>query len=245
LTIDLVDYEQKAREAVQAFWGNREKARQKQIEAGRVDQGERAGVTAGKNMDGFVALVIDIVRANGLGLADIHRNGRVVCLPGYFRPTKLWDLLVINQGRLIAALEFKSQVGPSFGNNFNNRTEEAIGTGHDLGVAYREGAFGKQPRPFVGWMMMVEDAPESRRGVTDRSPHFPVFAEFQGASYQQRYNLLCQRLMQEQLYSAASVITSPRSAVGDGVYAELDDMTSLKTFITELAGHIAAEAARS
>lgn len=37
------------------FWGNREKARQKQIETGKADQGERAGVTAGKNMDGFVS----------------------------------------------------------------------------------------------------------------------------------------------------------------------------------------------
>lgn len=127
MAIDLADYEHKAREAIQAFWGNREKARQKQIESGKADQGERAGVTAGKNMDGFIALVIDIVRANGLDHADIHQQRRVLTLPGYFRPTKLWDLLVINEGRLIAALEFKSQVGPSFGNNFNNRSEEAIG----------------------------------------------------------------------------------------------------------------------
>jgi hypothetical protein len=160
VAIDLASYEVKAREAVQAFWGNREKARQKQIEAGNVDQGERSGVTAGKNMDGFIALVIDLVRANGLDHAAIHRERAVVTLPGYFRPTKLWDLLVINEGRLIAALEFKSQVGPSFGNNFNNRTEEAIGTAHDFWVAYREGAFGKHSRPFVGWLMMVEDAPE-------------------------------------------------------------------------------------
>ena len=113
-----------------AFWGNREKARQKQIEAGKVDAGERAGVTAGKNMDGFIALVIDLVRANGLGHADIHQT-TVPCLrcPAISRPTKLWDLLVINEGRLIAAVELKSQVGPSVhGNNFNNRTEEAIGT---------------------------------------------------------------------------------------------------------------------
>lgn len=245
MSIDLADYEAKTREAVQAFWGNREKARQKQIESGNVDHGERAGVTAGKNMDGFVALVIDLVRANGLSHADIHRNRSLVTLPGYFRPTKLWDLIVINEKRLIAALEFKSQVGPSFGNNFNNRTEEAIGTAHDLWIAYREGAFGKQPRPFVGWMMMVEDAPESRRPVTDRSPHFPVFPEFQGASYLQRYNLLCQRLMQEQLYSVASIITSPRTSVEDGAYQELSSMTDMRTFITQLAGHIAAEAARS
>ena len=55
--IDLADYQTKAREAIRAFWGTREAARQKQIESGKADQGERAGVTAGKNMDGFLALV--------------------------------------------------------------------------------------------------------------------------------------------------------------------------------------------
>ena len=245
MAIELADYERKAREAIQAFWGNREKARQKQIESGKADQGERAGVTAGKNMDGFIALVIDIVRANGLDHADIHQRRRVLTLPGYFRPTKLWDLLVINEGRLIAALEFKSQVGPSFGNNFNNRSEEAIGTAHDLWTAYREGAFGEQTRPFVGWLMLLEDVPASRAPVRDSSPHFPVFKEFQGASYAERYNILCRKLVQEQLYTTASILTSPRSSSADGVYSELSDMTGLRTFVTELAGHVAAEAERS
>lgn len=227
-----------------AFWGNREKARQKQIEAGKADQGERAGVTAGKNMDGFLALLIDLIEANGLRHAQIHQQRAVLTLPGYFRPTKLWDVLVINEDTLVAAIELKSQVGPSFGNNFNNRTEEAIGTAHDLWTAYREEAFGKQPRPFVGWMMMVEDAPESRRPVTDRSPHFPVFKEFQGASYLKRYDILCQRLVQEQLYTNAALLASPRSASKSGDFTAMSDMTSLKTFITSFAGHIAAEAAR-
>ena len=245
MAIDLANYEQKAREAVQAFWGNREQARQKQIESGKADQGERAGVTAGKNMDGFLALVMDIVRANGLDHARIHRERRVLTLPGYFRPTKLWDLLVMNEGRLIAALEFKSQVGPSFGNNANNRAEEAIGTAHDFWTAYREGAFGEQSRPFVGWMMLLEDAPKSRAPVRDASPHFPVFKEFEGASYADRYNILCRKLVQEQLYTAASIIVSPRAAVDTGEYAEMSEMTGLKTFVSELAGHVAAEAARS
>jgi hypothetical protein len=90
----------------------------------------------------------------------------VLTLPGYFRPTKLWDFLVVNEGRLIAALEFKCHVGSSFGNNFNNRTEEAIGTSHDLWAAYRKGAFGKQERPFVGWLMVIEDAPKSRAALS-------------------------------------------------------------------------------
>ena len=195
-------------------------------------------------MDGFIALVIDIVKANGLAHAQIHQERRAVTLPGYFRPTKLWDLLVINGGQLIAAIELKSQVGPSFGNNFNNRTEEAIGTAHDFWTAYREGAFGKQPRPFVGWMILVEDAPESTRAIRDASPHFPVLPEFQGASYLKRYDILCQRLIQEQLYTTACLMASPRTASSTGDCRCLSEMTSFKAFVTSLAGHVAAEAAR-
>jgi type II restriction enzyme len=244
MALDLSDYDNKAHAAIKAFWQSREDAKQKQKASGKADQGERAGVTGGKNMDGFANLVIDIVKANGLPHAQIHQKRAVLTLPGYFRPTKLWDLLVINDGRLVAALEFKSHVGPSFGNNFNNRTEEAIGTSHDLWTAYREGAFGKQARPFVGWLMVVEDAPASRSPVKDQSPHFPVFQEFVGASYQKRYDILCQRLALEQLYSAAAVIATPRSAVADGAYSELSTMTGLRSFVAALAGHIATEAAR-
>lgn len=245
MSIDLADYQAKAKEAIKAFWGSREAARQKQMENGKADQGERSGVTAGKNMDGFLALVRDVIRLNGLGHADIHLNRRLLTLPGYFRPTKLWDLLVLHKGRLVATVELKSQVGPSFGNNFNNRTEEAIGNAVDLWTAFREGAFGESARPFVGWLMLLEDCDGSRSSIRDHSPHFPIFPDFNGASYAERYNLLCRKLVQEQLYTCAAVLLSPRSAATTGYYAELSDLTGLKTWIATLAGHVAAEAARS
>ena len=245
MPLDLADYERKTREAVKAFWGNRAAAMQKQRELGRSDQGERAGVTAGKNMDGFIALIHDVIRANGLGDAHMMIGRHLLTLPGFFRPTKLWDLLVINRGRLVAALEIKSQVGPSFGNNFNNRAEEALGTAVDLWTAYREGAFGKEaPRPFAAWLILVEDAPGSRSAVRDISPHFDMFPEFRQASYLDRYNILCRKLVQERLYTTATVLASPRTADDTGDYAELSELTSLKTFITSFAGHIAAEVAR-
>ena len=131
MPLNLANYEKKTREAIKAFWGNREAALQKQIEAGTQDRGNRGAVTAGKNMDGFIVLAMDLLKANGLRKATVHRSGRLLTLPGFFRPTKLWDLVVLNEGRLVAALEFKSQVG-SFGNNCNNRTEESIGTAVDL-----------------------------------------------------------------------------------------------------------------
>lgn len=96
----------------------------------------------------------------------------------------------------------------------------------------------------MGWLMVVEDAPESRAAVRASSQRFPVFPEFVGSSYLQRYDILCQKLAKEQLYSAASVIATPRSAVADGAYLELSSMTSLRSFVASLAGHIAAEAAR-
>ena len=244
MPLNLCDYENRTRDAIKAFWKTRDAAKQKQKESGKIDQGERAGVTGGKNMDGFSRLVVDLVKANGLPRAEIHQRRAVLTLPGYFRPTKLWDLLVIDKGRLIAAVEFKSHVGPSFGNNFNIRTEEAIGTSHDLWTAYREGAFGEQERPFVGWLMVVEDAQGSRDPVKDKSPHFPVFPDFVGASYLKRYDILCQKLAMEQLYTSASVIATPRSAVADGAYSELSSMTGLRSFVASLAGHIAAEAVR-
>ena len=246
MALDLVGYERKARDATMAFWGNRQKAMQAKAEAGKLDQGERGAVTAGNTMDGFTALIIDLVEANGLAHASIYRRRPVLTLPGYFRPTKLWDVLVILDGRLIAAVEMKSHVGPSFGNNANNRAEESIGTAHDFWTAYREGAFGPHGRPFIGWLVMVEDAPKSRRpGTRHASRHFPVFAEFKNASYLQRYDLLCQRLVRENLYTAACALTSERSAVKGGTYGEMSELTNLTAFVSAFAGHIAAEAARS
>jgi hypothetical protein len=245
MALDLADYERKARDATMAFWGNRQKAMQAKIKAGKLDQGERGAVTAGNTMDGFTALMIDLVQANGLAHASVYRHRAVLTLPGYFRPTKLWDVLVILAGRLIAALELKKHVGPSFSNNANNRAEESIGTAHDFWTAYREGAFGLYSRPFLGWLVMVEDTPKSRRpGTSDRSRHFPVFPEFKNASYLQRYDLLCQRLVRENLYSAACTLTSERTADASGTYGEMSDITSLKAFVSAFAGHIAAEAAR-
>ena len=96
MALDLINYEPKARKAVKLFWTSRQEARQKQLESGKADQGERAGVTAGKNMDGFLKLAIEVIKANGLSDAQFHQNRALLTLPGYFRPTKLWETKSLN-----------------------------------------------------------------------------------------------------------------------------------------------------
>ena len=81
-------------------------------------------------MDGFVDLFSDLIGDAGIPSEFIFRK-RAVELPGFFRPTKEWDLLVAKERRLLAAIEAKSQVGPSFG-NFDNCTVEAVGSSMNL-----------------------------------------------------------------------------------------------------------------
>ena len=124
------------------------------------------------------------------GVSDAHVfHKKKMELPGWYRAEKKWDLLVVADGNLAAGIELKSQVG-SFGNNFNNRTEEAIGSATDLWAAYREGAFAPSPRPWLGYLMLLEEAPKSLSAVKVKEPHFNVFPEFSGASYAKRYELL-------------------------------------------------------
>src|SRR3954453_10608895 len=53
------------------------------------------------------------------------------------------------------------QTNRASSNNYTNRTEEAIGSATDLWTAYREGAFKPSPRPWVGYLMLLEEASQS------------------------------------------------------------------------------------
>jgi len=239
--LNVTEYPKGVKKAVKRFWTSRESASQKQTESGHRDQGERAGVTAGKNMDGFLEVILKTAYANGLAKTQVYTDKALVVLPGYFRPTKLWDLVIVSDGILVAALEFKSQVGPSFGNNFNNRCEEAIGSAHDIWIAYRENAFGAgNPKPFIGWIMHVEDCPKSQNPIHNPVKHFDVFSEFKDASYIRRYEILCQKLVQENLYTSTALVTSQRTAKKTGAFSEGNGAASIKSFIATFAGHCAA-----
>ena len=243
MSLNLTDLDERAVDAVRTFWTVRSATAERQAKSKRRDRGGRSAVTAGKHLDGFTGLLAELTAENGLPEADIQVRQAMTTLPGYFRPTKRWDLLVLSGGILVAAVELKSHVGPSFGNNFNNRAEEAIGTAADYQTAFREGAFGDQPPPFTGWLMLVEDCPRSRKPVKTDEPNFPVLPEFDGASYVDRYHLLCERLVREGLYTAAALLVSPRTAAADGGFTDTGRGTSFRTFATRFAAHVAEVAA--
>lgn len=108
-------FEEHVQAAVAHYWRTLSVQNDKQA-AGDADRGNRQAVTGGKQMNGFCELLRWAVIANGMPEASIFARDKLE-LPGFFRATKKWDLVVVHQKRLVAAVEFKSQAGPSFGNN--------------------------------------------------------------------------------------------------------------------------------
>lgn len=220
-------------DAVQQFWTGREHAQAKQIEGGRIDAGTRGSVTAGTHMGALDVLVVDLLEEAGLNKLDIKtRTG--VELPGYYRPEKRWDLLVVSEGQLIVAIEFKSQVGPSFGNNYNNRVEESIGNAVDIWTAFREGRLGPS-RPFLGYFFLLEDTARVHTPVRAKEPYFSTDPAFGHASYSQRYSILCQRLVLERLYDATCLTLATRE--DPTRLSHPLDTLSFERFAAQLQGH--------
>lgn len=231
------------RAAVQHFWGVRETQGTQQggEEESQRDRGARTKVTGGKHLDGFRDLIRDLLVETGLSVKCIHCESKTV-LPGWYRATKNWDFLVLVEDRnknLIAIIELKS-IASSFGNNLNNRAEEAIGNATDLWAAYREGAFKPSIRPWLGFLMIMADSPTSRKQVSVTEPHFSVFEEFRGASYVERCRLLLQRLVRERLYDSACLLLSKEETGQDGDYSEPDEELSFLHFVESLRGKVLA-----
>lgn len=226
------------RDAVRHFWRTRQRQADRQGGVDDRDRGSRTAVTGGKQMDGFVRVIRDALIDAKVPSHCISIDKRVE-LPGWFRAEKKWDLVVVHQGELFAAIEFKSHVG-SFGNNFNNRTEEALGSATDVWAAYREGAFRPSSRPFLGYLMLLEDSKGSKLPVKVKSPHFPVFPEFMRASYQTRYAILVEKLLRERLYDGACLLLSDSSSGASGDYTEPHAELTFAKFIAPLLAHVTA-----
>ncbi len=219
--------------AVEDFWNGRLNQADKQRLSGKIDAGARGAVTGGGHLDGIRDLIAELFVEAGLPAASIRRKEGIV-LPGFYRPTKKWDLLVVQDDVLVAAIELKSQVGPSFGNNFNNRTEEAIGNAVDVWRAYEEGTFGTV-RPWLGYVFLLEEAIESTKKVSLASTVYPVESIFQDTSYKDRYGIFCDRLVKERMYDATWYFT----ATSTGLVDEPRTGLSFTNFAAAIAGRCA------
>jgi Restriction endonuclease XhoI len=238
----LLDVEKGLSEAVKHFWRVRGKQKKRQGgKSGKKDAGQRGSVTGGKHADGFISLVAAIVKDAALPHVEIHvTEKKPRTLPGFYRPCKEWDLVVLSGDTLVAVVEVKSQVG-SFGNNFNNRVEEALGNATDFWAAYREGIFKPSQKPWLGYLFMLEEREASIRPTKPiRLKPYQVDDAFQKRSYAERCELVCERLVRDRLYDAACFFTSTAQSGRKGAYKEPNGELNIRNFTISLHARAAA-----
>ena len=238
--------------ALFAYWTSRRDAAAAQASRGTTDRGGRGGVTRGAHMDRVAQLLGTVAREAGAPAAavcyrapegDPHRrkgSASRYTLPGWYRPTKEWDLVVYDpQERPCVAVELKSQNGPSFGNNANNRVEEAVGNAVDVAHAVEHGLIPGDP--WLGYVYVLEDSLGSQTVVRrPESAAFSIDPVFAGWTYQRRVQVLVRRLVEDGHYDSAwAVTTSPPDDDGLGFdWAELDRTSGFGQFARSMSRHV-------
>ena len=195
--------------AIAAYWD----AKATQLAAAQLAastaEGSSKAVRGGKHFAPIALLMARFFLAAGYPPSSIGTSGSLTVLPGHFRPTKSWDLVVVHRDVLVAAIEMKALGGPSFSNNYNNRTEEALGNALDLSHANLHRLVGRE-QPWLGYFLLMNDEVGSRRPCRETRGTFPMSSEWRGKSYQGRFGITGTRMVDEKLYDAVCyVVSSP------------------------------------
>lgn len=213
----------------------RRHAAELQIERGMSDTGQRSQVTSGKHLDGIAGIISADIEACGIDSKDIHVGNANVELPGWFRATKKWDILAFSGKDLIAAVELKSIYG-SYGNNLNNRAEEAVGESTDAVYSVNRKLMNITTPPLFAYALIVKkDQKSSSKCNAPKEPFFKADPVFADTSYIERFGILCQRLRREGLFGAVwFVVVDPVERTVE----EPDSELTYEKFMAEIKGKI-------
>lgn len=216
--------------AVSLFWTRRTDQLDNLADGGLAGGGARAG----GHMDGIRDLVRSIFIDVGMPPLSIVYEPY---LPGFYRARKRWDMAIRYKGALVAALEFKSQVG-SVGKNINNRFEEALGTATDTWAAQTKfAAYGDVP-PWLGYVFVLREDRETEMPNRPIDALFAADTEFRGRSYNQRYQEMLRRFMGDNIYQGGWFITTKMDDKGEVSYAEPLATATGKAFRTAVEGRV-------
>ena len=143
----LPDYSDSVRAAVADYWQVRRSQADESESRGVINTGIRAEVTGGRHLDALHELVVSVFVDAGIParLIDVRRRP----VAGYFRRDKSWDIVVMVADRVVGIVELKSMAGNSPGQNYNNRTDEALGQAVDVWKAVEREII-RPLRPWAG-----------------------------------------------------------------------------------------------
>jgi hypothetical protein len=227
----LPDYGDLVRQAVGTYWNTRRGQAAKSRSQGVLNTGTRAEVTGGKHLDELQALLVRVFVDAGIPphLIDVKKRP----IAGYFRRDKSWDVVVMVADRVVGIIELKSMAGSSPDQNYNNRTDEALGQSLDVWTAVERGIIDTPLRPWLGYFMLLEDNDAFNRPVTARRPVWEPDPAFDGASYATRYAIFFDRMVRERLLDAACLVLADKNT---GVIRFISPSLSFQAFAAAVHG---------
>jgi hypothetical protein len=216
--------------AIESFWSTRESQR-----ARLEDEGKSGGAArANGHMGGIERIVVQEFLNAGIP-PECIKTGQPY-LPGYFRVRKQWDLAVVLRDILVAAVEFKSQVG-SVGKNINNRFEEALGTATDTHAAQTKNQPYGEVSPWLGYVFVLQETDETEQKNRSTRALFPTDPVFNGMSYNERYQEMVKRFIGENVYQAGWFLTTNITDKGI-VYNEPLATATANAFSIQIRGRV-------
>lgn len=231
MSTTLPDYTGPVREAVAEYWDVRASQAEQSREAGVLNVGLRSEVTGGKHLDALETLLVQVFADAGIRphLMEVKRRP----IPGYFRRDKSWDVVVTVESRVVGIIELKSITGDSPGQNFNNRTDEALGQALDVWTAVERGIIDTPLRPWLGYFMLIEDNDAFDKPVKPRTPVWTPDPEFDSASYAGRFEIFFDRMVRERLLDAACLVLGEKEG---GAIRYPNDALSFQSFAAAIHG---------
>jgi hypothetical protein len=202
-------------------------------DGGNAQEGTRSQVTGGKHLRGINQLIVDEIKATGATGLDL-RFDRGAVLAGWYRSSKAWDLLVLQRGTPILAVEYKSMAG-SVGRNLNNRADEVFGIAEDARQAEQHGILPLNLRRAYIYLLEVTSGPQDPVGIG--KPFGKPDPVFHGASYLDRTAIMCERMRDSGLYHLTWALAITRNPVG---FVEPSDAVGWDRFVSDLRAGFAA-----
>ena len=225
------NYDERVQAAVASYWNVRRTQAERSRDLGVVNTGLRAEVTGGIHMNALQLLLVEVFVDAGIPPQMLEVKKRPV--PGYFRRDKSWDIVVTVSDRVLAIIELKSIVGSNPGQNFNNRTDEALGQAMDVWKAVERGIIDSPLRPWLGYFMLIEDNDAWNRRSAPRRQVWPADPAFDGASAAERAAIFFDRMVRERLLDAACVVLASKT---DGNVRYSQETLSFQAFAAGMFG---------
>jgi type II restriction enzyme len=204
MTTELPDYAPLVELAVTDYWNVRRSQAEQSRARGILNPGLRSEVTGGQHLNELQALLVRVFVDAGIPAHLMSVKKRPIS--GYFRRDKSWDIVVMVSNRVVGIIELKSMAGTSPGQNYNNRTDEALGQAIDVWKAVERGIIDTPFRPWLGYFMLLEDNDAFNAPVQPRTPVWAPDPVFQGSSYAKRTEVFFERMVRERLLDAACLV---------------------------------------